>query len=459
MAAVRPRHVLIIDEVDASSSVYKPVTYSDFIDEAKDNVRLIIITSKNALSAVDKKKALAFVEMDRPTANGLVELWAQRLHKQHRIDAVYTKQEDLILRAAHIRRLLGLTTGMLREDAVLFRDKEAMKAHAKQHGFPVPAFARVFSPADVLAFAELHDFPVIVKPTLGSASAGIRVIRDDADLEQYLEKEFYDRIDDQGKTMDYSGDLIVEAFLKDRRMFHVNGYAKDGKIVHVWPFMYLNTNLEFTQGTAYGNVLIPQSDSRWAPLVAAAQQLLSVMPCPEHLVFHLELFEETQSDTPQDAPDGRAGQETQPKYVLCEIAARRPGGSIALLIDDAEGGGNVFPETEFRLNIGLSRRDHGLKPLAANRAIGDLMVPKKIGRLVSLPDLAQCPTPNVTFKVFATAGTDYHGFDINKLNTCCRIIASGEGLNTAADVENALASAHRWLDAHVVYEPLDDQPT
>eukprot|EP00842_Homolaphlyctis_polyrhiza_P004440 jgi/Hompol1/4998/HPOL_001100-RA len=435
----RQLHVLIIDEVGAST-VNSPTVYSDFVDPAIDNMALLLIT--NSASQQDKNNCLAVVELSKPTCNGLVEVWAQRLHQTHRIDIVYTKQEDLILRAAHIREMLGVAMGHVRSDALLFRDKYAMKDRAQLHGFPVPAFDRVFSPVDILQFVEIHGFPIILKPVLGSASAGVRVVRDQQDLETYLEKEFYGRIDDIGMVMDYSGDIIVEKFLEGSRMYHVNGYVNHGQIEHIWPFMYLQTNLEFTKGKAYGNVSIPQTDPRWQKLYDATLRLLSILPLPAHLLFHLELFETKR-------PSG------QIEFVLCEIAARRPGGSIALLIDALEGGHGIFPEMEFRLNVGLPLRQttnaSGSTAVSVDTAVGDLMIPKKLGTLIALPDAAACPVGGVVCKIFGKIGSVYKGFDMATLNTCARLVASG-GFTSTADVEQALAAAHSWFDQNTVYD-------
>jgi hypothetical protein len=118
-------------------------------------------------------------------------------------------------------------------------------------------------------------------------------------------------------------------------MYHVNGYAADGKIVYVWPFVYKNTNLGFTRGFDYGNRSIMKSEKQYEPLLKATQRILDCFNCPDHLIFHCELFENKND------------------FLLCEIAARKPGGSIGHLIDLLEGGGNNFSEIEFRLYNGL----------------------------------------------------------------------------------------------------------
>jgi hypothetical protein len=106
--------------------------------------------------------------------------------------------------------------------------------------------------------------------------------------------------------LDHPGDLIIEEFIK-APVYHVNGYAKDGKISYVWPFVNLNTNLDFTEGKEYGNLSIQPSDKRYAKLIDATQRILDSMSCADHLFFHCELFEHDN------------------QLLLCEIAARKPG--------------------------------------------------------------------------------------------------------------------------------------
>ena len=428
--------ILILDNVNPTTTVYKPVTYTDFIDES-DNVNLILLTNKNAPSPKDREKCLAIIELHNPLKNGMLELLAKRMHEKHPIHQIYTKQEEIILRAAHLRQLLGAKDGLYRQDALLFRDKAAMKKFVSDKGYPVPAFSRVFSPVDIIAMRELHGFPLVVKSTLGAASAGIRVIKDDADMERYFENEFYELLDTRGRLAEHSGDLIVEAFVKGR-MYHVNGYARQGKIVHVWPFAYVHTNLGFTLGKAYGNVSIPTTDKRHSQLLEATQKLLSILPCPDNLIFHVELFE------------------SETGFALCEIAARRPGGSIALLIDLIEGGRGIFPEIEFRLNNGLQLREHGLKRLDSSKIVADLMIPKQIGTLIKLPDPQKCPVPHVECTIFAKLGSSYSGFDIGQLNSCARLVIQ-QGYAGVEETENALNKANEWFNSEVAYSDFDSQ--
>jgi hypothetical protein len=218
-------------------------------------------------------------------------------------------------------------------------------------------------------------------------------------------------------------------------MYHVNGYALNGKIKYVWPFQYISTNFEFTKGQAYGNLFIPREDARWKDLIESAQGIISGLPKTRDLFFHIEVFEK----------QGNVFNETSPfKYSLCEIAARRPGGSIGLLIDQLEGG--RFQEMEFRVGINLVPLHRSKQ---GQECIGDMMVPLRKGVLESIPSGdTVVPIENVLYKPIAKPGTRYEGFDILKMNTCCRFIAKGRDTN---EVQERLEQGLLWFNDNVVY--------
>ena len=434
------KHILILDSC-IGPSIYNPVCYSDFISES-DGIELLIITSIQGLSIKDKEKCLASAEIQDPFTNARLEKIALEFHEKYRIDIIYTKQEDLILRASYLRQVLNLNQGLYPPMAMLYRDKFLMKSKVVEHGIQVPPFAKIHSPLDILSFTKQHGFPVIIKPILGCASAAIKVLSNEEECNQYLEKEFYSGITDI--MMDYTGNFIIEKFVP-WKMFHVNGYAKNGKVSDlIWPFAYLSTNLDFTKGKAYGNVLISRQDPLWNPLVEITQKVLDALGTPQNLIFHLELFQ-------VPTLDGSL------QFALCEIAARRPGGSIGLLIDEAEGGQQLFPEMEFRLNNGLDLRQdrvHVARLFQSHFGIGDLMVPKQIGKLLSLPDPNQLTIPHLQVKIMAKIGTLYRGFDVNTMNTAVRFVAftGNHEVPTFSLLESRLMASLAWFNRSTVYE-------
>jgi biotin carboxylase len=354
-------------------------------------MELLLITTR--ATPQDKEKCLAVVELLQPSRNADLERHALELHQTYGFDAIYTKQEDLLLRAAYLREYLGIQ-GLQPHQVTLFRNKYLMKETLQQAGLHVGPFALVKSPCDILAFYQKYK-KIVVKPIMGSASQGVHVIATDAELQEFLESRFF-QVTNQ---LEYHSEWMVEQFLGGT-MYHVNGVLQNGKLKGVWAFQYLNTNLGFTKGTYYGNASLLPMDSMYQRLIEITEKILAALPPIQ--VFHLELFH------------------THDQLLVCEIAARRPGGSIGLLIQQLTEPN--FPRIEFRINNQLPI-DFCIKP----EYLGDVMIPKPIGRLTKIPN----EYPGAT--IYAKEGQTYTGFDINHLNTMCRIVCSAASFEELVD--------------------------
>jgi hypothetical protein len=428
--------ILILDECGAS--VNTKTAYFQLIQPGE--AELVIASNRGALTFGDKSKCIC-KEFDSPSTNAQVELFAMQ---NGPYDVVYTKQEDLLLRGAGLRELFSLTNGLSPKDALAFRDKATMKELVSKGGFGVPAFKRILTPACILKFVQDNGLPIVVKPCFGSASTGVKVLKTQQDVEGFLGTFFAKACQDLQATgnLEAPGTLMVETFVKGT-MYHVNGFAKNGKIQIMWPFAYSSTNLDFTAGKSYGNISIPASDERFSRLMGATQQVLDSLPCPKDTMFHLELF---------DTPSG---------YQLCEIAARRPGGSIGLLIDVLVA--KQWQELEFRLSCGLSIAHLNLQTHV--KVVADLLVPMPKGRLVAIPSgddfalLKMDERMECVYSPFAKVGNVYTEFSIHHLNTACRFViyCKQEWSGMAQDLAKALEKMEAWFCQHVMTEAVRPQ--
>ncbi|CAF1072880.1 unnamed protein product [Adineta ricciae] len=441
------RRVLILDDCQIES-IIEEYSWSDLIDD-DDDIELYILTSTGALSEKDKScpRVRAYKEIDHPTTDGTLELWSYEMHKKHSFTHVYTKNEDLIMRVAHVRSLLNIQTGLTSETIAAYREKVEMKQTASRGGFPVPPFARLYAPADLIAFIEKQGYPVVVKPTLGCATSGLTLIKTPAELEKFLSEKLFTCIDiDQ--RMDLVGELMVEGYMKGH-MFHVDGIAKDGKIIHAWPFSYLHTCLGFSQeGTAYGNSSIPKSHPLHDRLCKTAQRLLDILPSPnDGLVFHLELYENLNENR---LPDD--------DFVLCEIAARAPGASITHLIDllsFSDGDSKQsFARLDFRISVSLPIPKI-TEPLA-DKVVTDLIIPRKPGKLMYIP--RECPIHDLRYIPIANVDkpTVYEKYDVNGMNAACRFIARTK---TMEEGQELVEKGFEWFDSVLINTPLDEPCT
>ena len=112
---------------------------------------------------------------------------ARAVAQMHPIDRVEMTDEPLVVPAAQLREALGLP-GLSVRTATLCRDKTAMKEHLRAHGIPCAASAAASTDAEVRAFAEQHDFPIIVKPRAGFGTLNTHRVESAADLDQLLPK-------------------------------------------------------------------------------------------------------------------------------------------------------------------------------------------------------------------------------------------------------------------------------
>ncbi|ORZ30502.1 ATP-grasp domain-domain-containing protein, partial [Catenaria anguillulae PL171] len=431
-------NILILDDVGTPSVCRAQPTYSTFASPTEAN--LFIITSIGGLCPADKARATASCELAQPTTDGSLELIALAWHREYTIHHVYTPQEDLLIRAAGIRKLLGIRSGMSVETAVAFRDKALMKQIAVNNGIPTTAFQRLQSPSDLLSLVSHVGLPVIVKPTLGSASAGIRVLRTQADVGQYLRSEFFrGRVSDESGQFDVPADIVAEAFLPpDVPMYHVNGLIENGKVVGLWAFGYISTNLAFTQGKPYGNkAILPRDDPvLYKELVSTTERVLDAFQkelggVPLNTAFHCELF--------------RVDTNSNPVLVLCEVASRRPGGSITSLMDAMQSNNSLpFAHVEFRSFIGLP---HPKIQLAPNVCAADLLIPHKpMSIMLSMPNPAAFPFSD-TIKYIPSrcypSGRAYRGYCVGLLNTVARFRVVGTMSLSA--METQLQLAHEWF--------------
>lgn len=440
------RRVLILDDCQ-EQSMLKEHAWTDYIND-DDDIELYIFTSTGGLTEKDKKspRVRDYKEIDKPTTDGTLELWAFEMHKKYSFTHVFVKHEDLMIRAAHVRSMLNLTTGLTAQLVPYYREKVRMKEIAAQGGFPVPPFARLYAPADLITFIEKHGYPVVVKPTLGCETSGIHLIKTKEQLEKYLSTTLFESID-VNQRMDLVGELMVEGYMKGT-MYHVNGIAKNGRIIHAWPFTYLHTCLGFSQdGAAYGNSSIPRTDPCYDRLCKTAQRFLDTLPSPtDGVVFHLELYENLDENRlPED------------DYVLCEIGARAPGASITHLMDLLSFSNDEhesFNRIAFRISVSLPIPKIAEEP--EDKVVTDLIIPRKPGTLMFIP--RDCPIENLEYIPLANVDTPsvYEKYDVNKMNSACRFIAQTKTMKQGQEL---VEKGMKWFEDTYINKAPDESCT
>ena len=152
--------------------------------------------------------------------------------------AVVALKEDDLLVGAELRQEWQCPGGPRPHDLLVFRDKGAMCQAIHEAGLAVPAFAEAHDADAVRDFAADHGWPVIVKPHIGSSSAGVVRLEGPADL----------------AAVHFDAEpLLVQAYCADP-IYHVDGVFDGTDVVTYRASRYLNTCLGFRSGNVLGSV-------------------------------------------------------------------------------------------------------------------------------------------------------------------------------------------------------------
>lgn len=233
--------------------------------------------------------------------------------------AIIALKEDDLLVAARLRAEWGCS-GPTESELLPFRDKLLMAEAVAAAGLPVPAFAEVRTADDVRAFGARHGWPVIVKPRIGSSSAGVVRLDGAGDCAVFERSESFEP-------------MLAQAY-DPRQIYHVDGYFDGTAFGPFRASRYLNTTpLGFRAGTCLGSV--EEDDPALASAIGAfgSQALAALTDQPT--VFHLEVF--------VDRDTGACA--------FLEVGARVGGGEIPFVWREVHG--YDLMETGFHLGLGL----------------------------------------------------------------------------------------------------------
>jgi len=151
---------------------------------------------------------------------------------EHPVAGVVTWSDRDVETVSRLAARLGLPAPAP-EAARIARNKYLMRQALTGYPDLIPRFARVTEWSDLLkALAEI-GYPAVLKPTSGSGSKGIFVLRDEADLRTAFDELIrYTRPDVDRVFQDNPNELIVEEFLTGTE-HSVEGFVSDGEVTIV----------------------------------------------------------------------------------------------------------------------------------------------------------------------------------------------------------------------------------
>ncbi|MBO1285784.1 MULTISPECIES: ATP-grasp domain-containing protein [Streptomyces] len=312
--------------------------YAGYLDHATH--RVTYVSTDVGLGSVPATAAgteVVAATDDLPAVRAAVARLAAR-HGAPR--ALVALKEDDLLTGAELRTEWELP-GPRPEDLVRFRDKYLMCRAVAAAGLPVPAFAAAERPSDVREFAGREGWPVVLKPRIGSSSAGVRVL---------------DGPEELPGDAPFAEPMLVQSF-DARPIHHADGVFDGTRVTRLRLSRYVNTCLGFREGTFLGSVEVDDPAVVRAAERAATAYLAALTDAPTP--FHLELF------------IGPAGEEAGPDCSFLEVGARVGGSEIPFIWRDLHG--HDLMRTAFDLQLG--RTPAAADAAATGEVGGWLLIP------------------------------------------------------------------------------------
>jgi biotin carboxylase len=198
---------------------------------------------------------------------------------------------------------MGLTT------VRYFRDKLAMRAQARDAGFPVPEFVHVLNYDALREYLERVKPPWLLKPRSQASGIGMTKLQDAAELWPLL-----DQLGDQQSF------FLLEQFIPGD-VYHVDSVVSEREVVFAEAHEYGHPPFEVAhQGGVFTTRTLPRSSAVARALLQANRKLISSFGLVRG-VTHAEYLKSRQ--------DGR--------FYFLEIAARVGGAHIADVVEAATG--------------------------------------------------------------------------------------------------------------------------
>lgn len=223
-------------------------------------------------------------------------------------DRIIALDEFDLETAAQIREHMRVP-GMGVTTAAYFRDKLAMRASARDNGFLVPEFCRVFNYDELRDYMAVVPAPWLLKPRTEASAVGIRKIHEPDQLWRAL--------DELG---DMQSRYILERFVPGD-IFHVDSIVSEGQVVFSVVHKYGRPPMQLMhEGGVFTTRTVDRASRDWQQLTELNSRLVPSLGMVRG-VTHAEYI--------RAHSDGR--------YYFLEIAARVGGAFIADLVEVGTG--------------------------------------------------------------------------------------------------------------------------
>jgi argininosuccinate lyase len=139
-----------------------------------------------------------------------LERFIRQLAAQCTIAGIYSSSEYFIETASELARRCQLP-GPDPRAIHACRNKWTQREYLRRAGVGVPAFIRATTPQEAVDALTTIPAPVVLKPTVGSGSVGVRLCRDQAEVETHASRLLAIRTNERGTPV--PAEILVEQYL------------------------------------------------------------------------------------------------------------------------------------------------------------------------------------------------------------------------------------------------------
>lgn len=267
-----------------------------------DHHNCILIAQKGQVTSTRKELEETFnqiIEMDDLFNPNSVYEVVKELSQTNEISKIITTYEPAVEVAGYVREKFGIT-GLSLEQSELVRDKYKMKTFLKKFDIRSANICKVNNEKEKIAFLEQNNFPLIMKPFDGAATAKTFTVNNFEDIDSI--KMNYPEVS-----------FVLEEFVHGEE-YHLDAIVQDGKVILNSVGKYLDNIIDCIEGGAtVGSVIYPASHKFSKNLKEMLEMNLRVIDFLglENCICHTEFF---------ITPYG--------EVIFSEIAARIGGGKL-----------------------------------------------------------------------------------------------------------------------------------
>jgi biotin carboxylase len=192
----------------------------------RQGCRVVLLTSDSLAGAAWPREAIDDLHtIPRDTSDADIRRRVDAIALQQPIDRIAALDDFDVEMGAMLREHLQVP-GIGRTVAARFRDKLAMRVHARMLGIPVPEFSPVFNDQRLDEWTRRVPAPWVLKPRSSAAAIGIKKVADRDALWTALHA-----------AGDQRSNAVLEQFVAGD-VYHVDSIVRNGAVAFAIPFKY-----------------------------------------------------------------------------------------------------------------------------------------------------------------------------------------------------------------------------